>query len=267
MKAQGVPAHKIFDCVRNFDPTVSVGEYQNTSVNQHLVQSKAFSSFRALQAAWDDSQSEKDPKKKLKKKISISINARFVLANLKANDILLLDATKKNFVNALEFFSLPISEDKENHNSVLASIRGNCLFSAQLYLAQEKAPKTKSLQALSTQKDEECTKREISPKELERIIRLCRTSKSEVELIKNEANLPLTYSCFHCNSSVCAETMKPEELEEFMRKAQEKTEGGATYVNPVFACFNVLKATPLENLQVIELCQNIRAVTDNYFLT
>ena len=98
LKEQNVPAHKIHDCVRMFDPTVSVGEYQNTSVNQHLVQSRAFSSFKALQAAHDDSQTEPDPKKKLKKKISIPVNARFVLANLKANDILLLDSTKKNFV-------------------------------------------------------------------------------------------------------------------------------------------------------------------------
>ena len=135
-------------------------------------------------------------------KIGIKIDTRFILANIKSTDQFFIDATKKNFLAAVKAYDQPTKED-QNSDTVLGAIRGNAIFNAQLYLKSEESPSYLSLKKLSEQKEDELQKRDLNPKDIEKVIRLCKSSKAEVDLIRNENNLPISYSCFLCEFGDC----------------------------------------------------------------
>lgn len=247
----GWPPLKIETAVRLFDPNITLGEFFSVTSNCHLVQAKGFPSFKIMQAAFDDSKIK--PEWKKAKKALIPLTARYLLSLVKANDSLMLDGTKDDFLAALKTYVKPCSGDKAESvtNDVLRGIRSFGLLNAQFYLASENASNLITLQELSAQSDETCQRFDVPTKELEKCIRTCKTSKAEVDLFRNEQGFQFSLNCNHCVTSI----RNPNDALPKKLLAQYKDPAtlgpGHGFVNKAMALFNANKAVPLDSTAAI----------------
>ena len=278
LREHNIPEHKISDAVRPFDQSLSVGEYFNSTTNAHVVQAKGFSSFKSLQACYDDAKNSAETKKT--KKVELVLNARFILSTVKAYDLLLLDGTRAAFIKALRDFIAPVPASfgsKEASYPVLSAIRENCRYSANLYLTSVESPVTSSLENLSRMEDKSCQKRDIPLLQLDKVLKICKTSKSEINLLLTENAPHICFSCFHCPSSVVMDVSKPKKARNPAASVSVSGDNGddgdddddddddggddgdddddddgdsfqpTHHVNDLFKYFNVNKALPLES--------------------
>ena len=77
-----------------------------------------------------------------------------------------------------------------------------------------------SLEHISNVNDDQCATRELQYRDLEKLVKQCKNNKRPIDLVNNEGNIPLTFSCFHCQSH--AEKKKSEESDDEKEKDQEE---------------------------------------------
>ena len=221
------PQHLVDMATSSFDPSQSVSSYWASRATGNLIQAKGFSSFRALNSLLEEARAGGKPGKK----IQVHLNARYITSLLKCNDALLADDIRNDFITRLKDFRK--ASGTASTEAVLSDIRQNCLLSASLYLDSNLRPHSMSLEELSNVKDEDCATRELQPRDLEKLFRICKTAKNTIDLVSNEANFPLSFSCFHCSS--LAEKKKDNESDD------EQNMGESNFVDSILAHFNVLK--------------------------
>jgi len=199
-----------------------------------------------MQSAYDDARA--NPESKKTKKALIPISARFLLALLKSNDTLLLETPKENFIRTVREYIKPCPVQT---NPVLSGIRSYGLINSSLYLAAEDAPQQMSLQQLSSQDEESCQKMEIPVKDLEKTIKLCKSSKAEIDIFKVDSPITVVHSCFHCSSII--QDPRSHLSSDLYQQYQNPSQNGpgAGFTNPTMALFNAEKGCPLDSTNSI----------------
>ena len=227
LKEENFPQHLVEMATSSFDPSQSVSSYFASRATGNLVQARGFSSFRAMNSLLEEARAEG----KQGRKVNIPLNARYITSLLKSNDALLADDVRDDFIARLKEFRKASSIASKE--AVLSDIRQNCLLSASLYLDSNLRPHTMSLEELSNVRDEDCATRELQARELEKLFRICKTAKKTIDLVSNEGNLPLSFSCFHCSSLAEGQKSKDSDKEQNMEESN--------FVDSILGHFNVLK--------------------------
>ena len=234
LRQENFPDHLVEMAASPFDSGQSVSSYWATRGSGNLVKARGFSSFRAMNALLEEMRAETAIQGK-QRKISLSINARYLTALLKSNDSLFSDSIRIDFISRLKAFTKATCS--KTSEAVLSDIRQNCLLSASLYLNATLKPNTMSLEHISNVNDDQCATRELQYRDLEKLVKQCKNNKRPIDLVNNEGNIPLTFSCFHCQSH--AEKKKSEESDDEEEKDQEES----NFVNSIYSQFNILKVT------------------------
>ena len=246
LRSQGFEENLIQEACANFNPDISVKEYLYIGSNRQIVKSMAFSSYPAMQAALDDGRKSTEASKL--KRVTIPVNAKFILANVKASDCFLDEQPREKFLGILKEYVEPLQSDDPRAkilltNSVLRGIRQNCLLSAKLFLKAKDMNITYPLSSLAVKSDDQCQSRTLSFKDLEKATSLCKTSKAEVDLLHNEKGIPVVYNCNLCPSLAPTNESPSSTLKtsKNFAKKNAKSSSSVVFTDAVLANFNCYK--------------------------
>ena len=84
-------------------------------------------------------------------------------------------------------------------------------------------------------------------KEWSSLLKNVRRTEAEVDLVKNESNAVLSYSCFHCPSMSASKSS----TEKVLSPSDPYAPAGLKFVDSVISHFNVFRAMPLYSLEDI----------------
>ena len=242
LQREGFPPNKIAEAASSFDPSMSVSHYWSSKTASTLIQARAFSSYKAVMAAAEEIKNNEEFARA--KKLCIPVNAPYILSLVKSNDALLQDTVRDQYIERVKQFVNSSKGKKTTEESILTDIRGNCNLTASLFLQSCRKPKTLSLLALSHKSDDDCQKREVSQKELEKLIKICKTTKKPIDLVHNELNHQILYNCFICPSS--CETSQAQQIQ---AKLPEQLR--PTFVDEILSHYNALKVIFISHLNTL----------------
>ena len=265
---------EIKDATSVFEPNLSVSEYFSISTNSHIIKSKAFPSYQSLTTAI----SEEKKKKDAQKKVILPINARYLLSLAKQHHALLDDTIRAKFLTLLKDYMRAPDLPNQDQGSILETIRANCMHTASYFMTSDEDENTGllPLQELAKFPDADVNARHLSVALLERIVRSCTNSKSNVDLVEQPDAFPLTHNCFLCPSTVFRRSheikpeagkgeegrkkpdqpIRPAEIELSSDEDENDQEsppiGEPTFINSVMARFNAMRGSPLDSVDDVK---------------
>ena len=246
MREASFPLDKIEVILKTVDPKITVADYQRHQRNLHVIKARGFSSFESLCAFYNDTLTA-TPRPK---KVEMKLDEKVVTTLIRSNDQLQYDTTRDGFLVQIRRFLRATENPASPKDPGLASadtlsvIRDNCVFNANLRLASETSLKTISLGAYA--KSGNFPTRTFTTKDVGQLVKIIRKADAEIDLFRNEANITLSFNCFHCPSA--AKSDANPDLDD-NGNDDDAPESNVEFRDQLLAGFNVFRALPFQSLE------------------
>ena len=262
LTAEGFDERKISSVIQRLDPDISGHTYDKRFRNGTAVKALGFPNYKAFQGFYDE-MTDPTNSRNNNRRYEIDVTPQHILANVTYLDSLQNDQSRRQFLADLTAFQnracipdhvnrdVRVMAKTQGAFEVLAVIQANVKLLVRNFLGSEQNLKTMSLKEYSC-REESFFKLGFQPKQITKIKRLIDTANSPIDMVQNDHDLAMGFSCFKCPSSAFPPDVQTTSKIIDMADPTEFQGKGLNFVKKARESFNVFRGEILLTRQDVQ---------------